>query len=999
MTTTSDDSSGRLSRELLALRRLVDAEVSDLYRVLKDTPDAVAANTLYNAENGKRVSQRSVSKYVLACKRIAEYKHRRVDPALFAPQYWRQLHADGDQAPVFGTADRKAGDDGAEVVLPRLGSDLDDVLDPFDLEVHHPITVAAEGDPARLPIYVPRAHDRVLADLVTRAQAGTSAMAVLVAGSSTGKTRALWEALAPLRAEPGWRLWHPQQPTRQRALQEQIAHVGARTVLWLNETQRYFEDGSAAQKEEIATALRVLLADDDRAPVLILGTLWREHYRVLGQDPGSPTRILFDKAKIITVPSAFTGADLDELRHTAARDPRLKASLDSTEDGRITQYLAGGPELVDRYEHQVSAAACAVIEVAMDARRMGHRNMLPYMLLRDAAAAYLSDTERGELGEGWFEQALKETSRSCKGASGPVTPIRPHPLRARGRPPKTRGGEVPTGPMFQLADFLDQYGREHRAEAIPPIEFWQAVALYSPVEDQFVLGTEARVRGLHRDAAQLWKNASDQGEGRAMIALVHLLRQLNMPVAHLAMAAATAVPLDERFGLSLGPVLHWLYHAGAHEEVAVLADRVVIETPLHYSSAVGTALMDLHGARAHDQLRALADRIASHAAIEDGKGLSKVLGPLRYVGAQDQLSAFADRVAQIRIDDIWSVDRALRALHQVGAQEQALVLAERVAVGIAVDSPAALAVALRALHSVGAHEEAKCLSARIDPDQLNSDDPRGLTVLLHSLSVVHAEDLRDAVFARVDRTGFPLEDPTTVALLLLGYLQAGRYDKVAGLLNGLDPVRLRLDDVAGVDRLLHTLQILDLGGHLTGMLSGFAAHVPVHDTSVMPLLKRLQEMGAHAQAAQLAGRVAAETSTERAAVLAKAFEALHDIDAHESERQLAARVDPARVEIGAPEAIARIVQGLRHVGAIDAATAVAERAASELRLDVLALTAKLLDELASMPGRGPWERLRRRLPAGGQFDLWVSDVPGDEFRFGREPDGTPATAWAWEDLT
>jgi hypothetical protein len=80
------------------------------------------------------------------------------------------------------------------------GQPLDEVTDPFGLEVHRP--VQPEDAPPGLPLlppYVPREHDEVLGQVVRAAADGCSEIAVLVGGSSTGKTRACWEALALLR--------------------------------------------------------------------------------------------------------------------------------------------------------------------------------------------------------------------------------------------------------------------------------------------------------------------------------------------------------------------------------------------------------------------------------------------------------------------------------------------------------------------------------------------------------------------------------------------------------------------------------------------------------------------------------------------------------------------------------------------------------------------------------------------------------------------------------
>ena len=59
---------------------------------------------------------------------------------------------------------------------------------------------------------------------------------MLVGGSSTGKTRACWEALELLRNQPEeWRVWHPISPSRPEAALREVSWVGPRTVVWLNE--------------------------------------------------------------------------------------------------------------------------------------------------------------------------------------------------------------------------------------------------------------------------------------------------------------------------------------------------------------------------------------------------------------------------------------------------------------------------------------------------------------------------------------------------------------------------------------------------------------------------------------------------------------------------------------------------------------------------------------------------------------------------------------------
>jgi hypothetical protein len=142
------------------------------------------------------------------------------------------------------------------------GRPLSEITDPFELEVHRLINPDQIVDLAVLPPYVPRAHDGQLAGVVRQAIDGESSMAVLVAGSSAGKTRALWEALAPLRDTGRWRLWRPWDPTRREAL-DRLEQVEPHTVVWLNEMQEYF-GGEDSADERVAVALKKLLTDTGR---------------------------------------------------------------------------------------------------------------------------------------------------------------------------------------------------------------------------------------------------------------------------------------------------------------------------------------------------------------------------------------------------------------------------------------------------------------------------------------------------------------------------------------------------------------------------------------------------------------------------------------------------------------------------------------------------------------------------------------------------------------
>ncbi|GAA3226865.1 hypothetical protein ACFO1B_22660 [Dactylosporangium siamense] len=366
----------------------------------------------------------------------------------------------------------------------RLGRPVS-ACDPLTLEVHRAMEVdGAPLDP--LPLYVPRAHDARLRDVTDAAVAGASRIVTLVGGSSTGKTRAAWEAVQTLPKQ--WRLWHPIDPGRSQAIAQDLTEVGPFTVIWLNEAQHYLMPADAALAERIAAGLRTLLTDPARGPVLVIGTIWPEHWRLLTAAPAPPLEDVYAQARAlltgteIPVPDRFETADLDALRRQATEDPRLAGAVEHAEQGQVTQYLAGAPALLERYR-TAPAPARALIEAAMDARRLGHGPALPISLLEAAAVGYLTDSQWDLLGEDWLEQALAYTAAPCHGARGPLTRIRPRP-----------GDPAPAESTYRLADYLEQHGRQIRDSVCAPTAFWEACRTHTRPVELFRIRTTLVVR-------------------------------------------------------------------------------------------------------------------------------------------------------------------------------------------------------------------------------------------------------------------------------------------------------------------------------------------------------------------------------------------------------------------------------------------------------------------------------------------------------------------------
>ncbi len=128
------------------------------------------------------------------------------------------------------------------------GRPLVEETDPFALEVHRPVEPDAgtSSDLPPLPPYVQRAHDEELARVAQAATEGHSGIVVLVGESSTGKTRACWEALQTIKytSNPNtpWRLWHPIAPSHREAALKKLPYVAPRTVIWLNDAQLYLDE-------------------------------------------------------------------------------------------------------------------------------------------------------------------------------------------------------------------------------------------------------------------------------------------------------------------------------------------------------------------------------------------------------------------------------------------------------------------------------------------------------------------------------------------------------------------------------------------------------------------------------------------------------------------------------------------------------------------------------------------------------------------------------------
>ncbi|MEU3447331.1 hypothetical protein AB0H29_08870 [Streptomyces thermolilacinus] len=424
-------------------------------------------------------------------------------------------------------------------------------------------------------------------------------MVVLVGSSSTGKTRACWEAVQPLAAE-GWRLWHPYDPTRAEAALAGIEHVAARTVVWLNEAQHYL--GDVMTGERVAAALHTLLTHNARRPVLILGTLWpnyADQYASLpqsgGPDPHSRVRELL-AGRTFTIPDAFGPEALRTAEALAEGGDVLLADAlaRAREHGRITQDLAGAPELLRRFEHG-SPAAKALLEAAMDARRLGVGLHLPRAFLAEAAPGYLADYDFDQLTNDWSEAAFTELAHAVHGKLSPLLGVKARPsYRPPGIPAPLEAPDVEPGPVFRLADYLEQHGRTTRQRLCPPASFWAAAhAHLTKPDDLHSLANAARTRRRLQWSYHLGLRAFDSGHTDALVTLASVLEALG--------DGAGADVLYQR-AADTGNVFAMFHVAGTHEgsgdyEVAQIYAQRAADAGDQSAHTVLTRIRELTGDR------------------------------------------------------------------------------------------------------------------------------------------------------------------------------------------------------------------------------------------------------------------------------------------------------------------------------------------------------------------------------------------------------------------
>ncbi|MFB9536243.1 hypothetical protein [Streptomyces violaceus] len=881
-------------------------------------------------------------------------------------------------------------------------SEFSDNLILADLEVHPALDAGgARNRYGLLPVYVPRQHDTDLKKVVAAAVAGHSRIAVLVGGSSTGKTRALWEAVRDLPAP--WRLWHPISPNHPEAALAGLADVAPHTVVWLNDAHHYLDSDPLG--EQVAAGLRSLLNDPSRAPVLVVATLWPERWQALVNRQQHAQASYLLRGHEIDVADAFTRTDLDAL-HTADPDPRLVEAGERAHDGQVTQYLAGAHVLTARYA-AARGASRALIHAAMDARRLGAGLRIPLQWLKHAVPGYLTETEWNAIAScDWFPPALEYVTQDWNGIPGILTRVATAtPRNQRNGRPDGQSVTASRHPVedteYLLADYLDQYGRHHRADRIPPVDFWTAAANYAPPADMHALGDAAWARGLYRDAAQLHKHATIHGNPKAPHTLVRHFQKLEPADSGPAEWAAAYAALKNPDSVAV--LLDSLRRAGQRDQInALLARDPATQVAIDNLYAVNMLLASLQEVGAREQIGALATRAAAHVLLHDADLMGRLLISLGKVGAREQVAALLARDPATRVTFEYPdwLAMLLASLKEVGAREQIdALLARDPAAHVTLEYSDSATELLLKMRDVGAQEQVNALASRAVA-QVTYDNPGAVGRLLDSLRRAGAREQIDVLLGRDPATHVMLDDSDAVAMLLTVLRDVEARQQVDALAKRV-AAHMSLDNHNNVGARLLSLRDVGAQEQVNALASRAAAQVALDRPRAVPvLLAVLRDVGAQEQVNALASRAATHALLDKPDAVAELLDSLRAVGAQGQVDALLARSPATHALLDNPDAVAGLLDSLRAVGAQGQVDALLARSpATHALLDNPGAATRLLLSLRKAGARKQFAALVNRLPALGYFDRFMRFAGDPErFRLGREPDGQAAPSWAWGDL-
>ena len=286
-----------------------------------------------------------------------------------------------------------------------------EVEDPVKLGVKAPARVADVPE-STLPPYLPRGRDEELNTALD-----VSKFVLLVGDSAAGKTRSAFEAM--LRRFGDRRIVVPTGRGSLNSLLDLRIDFHD-TVVWLDELQDYL----GTEGVTVDTLNRLLASGG--SSICVLGTIRAipyDQYRSASRHVATPEGKVLEQARVVHLRRQL---DPEERRLAKIRfsDARLLTALDRYGLG---EYVAAGPELVDRFENGASTnpVGHAIVRAAVDWRRARLKRPVPRRILRELCLAYVDhmteDADKGaqfDLGCAWAQERVVGTTALLKYEDG-----------------------------------------------------------------------------------------------------------------------------------------------------------------------------------------------------------------------------------------------------------------------------------------------------------------------------------------------------------------------------------------------------------------------------------------------------------------------------------------------------------------------------------------------------------------------------------------------------
>jgi tetratricopeptide (TPR) repeat protein len=247
-----------------------------------------------------------------------------------------------------------------------------DVADPIVLGVHRavsPVGWEPSSDAGALPTYVLRDQHEPLVALLTPGR-----FVLVVGDSGAGKSRLAWETVSAVLG--GHRLFAP-DPAGLAAAVEEMTGV-RQAVLWLDDLERFLATDTLS-----ATAVANLLSGGHR---VIVATLRLQELDLLTAESdrglNESRRRVLAMAERVRVAKAFSTAEVDRAEQRS-QDPRIADALAHAGEFGLAEYLAAGPQLLERWRDGATThpRGAAVVAAAVNCRRAGYLSPLPVSLI------------------------------------------------------------------------------------------------------------------------------------------------------------------------------------------------------------------------------------------------------------------------------------------------------------------------------------------------------------------------------------------------------------------------------------------------------------------------------------------------------------------------------------------------------------------------------------------------------------------------------------------